>query len=82
MTEERKSSGAQTHSTPAASARFASASRSATEVPIAATEIRSRALMPPAQAGTGSAASARTASATRSRCHLASPNIAAFACRA
>ena len=45
MTEERKSSGAQTHSTPAASARFASASRSATEVPIAATEILSRALI-------------------------------------
>ena len=45
MTEERKSSGAQTHSTPAASARLVSASRSATEVPIAATEILSRALI-------------------------------------
>ena len=43
MTAERNSSGAQTHSTPAASARLASASRSATVVPIAATEIRSRA---------------------------------------
>ena len=54
MTEERNSSGAQTHSTPAASARFASASRSATVVPIAATEMRSSAAQ--AQAATGAGA--------------------------
>ena len=45
MAALRNSSGAQTHSTPAASARSVSASRSATEVPIAATEMRSRALI-------------------------------------
>ena len=43
----RKSSGAQTHSTPAASARSAPASRSAAVWPIAATEMRSSALTPP-----------------------------------
>src|SRR6185436_6934102 len=43
--EERNSSGAQTHSIPASSASFVSASRSAIEVPIAATEMRSKALM-------------------------------------
>ena len=47
MTELRNSSGAQTHSTPAASARSVSASRSATEVPIAATEMRSSAPIAP-----------------------------------
>ena len=45
MSAARKSSGAQTHSIPAASARSVSASRSATELPIAATEIRSSALI-------------------------------------
>ena len=51
MTELRNSSGAQTHSTPAASAFRVSASRSATEVPIAATEMRSSAPIGRVQAG-------------------------------
>ncbi len=46
VTELRNSSGAHVHSIPARSASFVSDSSSATEFPIAATEMRSRADMP------------------------------------